>query len=91
MTASPGAKGGGSSVLYALGKLTAETQANKETLQDLPERIVAMLSPRLAALETGHSDHIMRLTRLEERQWLIIGGLTIVSAGVPLLFTFIKV
>jgi len=79
-----------SSVLYALGRLTAETQAHKETLQELPERIVAILSPRLAALETGHSGHDVRLTRLEERQWIIIGGLTLVSVGTPILLALIK-
>ena len=80
-----------SSVLYALGRLTAETQAHKETLQELPERIVAILSPRLAALESGHASHDVRVTRLEERQWLIIGGLTLVAVGTPILLTILKV
>lgn len=79
-----------SSVLYALGRLTAETQAQKETIYELPERIVAILSPRLASLESGYSAHDVRLTRVEERQWLIIGGLTLVSVGTPILLAFIK-
>lgn len=78
-----------SSVLYALGKLTAETQAHKEALSELPERIVAILSPRLAALESGHSGHDVRIARLEERQWLIIGGLTLLSVGTPILLTIL--
>lgn len=79
-----------SSVLYAVGKLTAETQAHRETLRELPERIVALLSPRLAALEAGQAGHDVRVTRLEERQWLIIGGLIVVASGAPILFTIIK-
>jgi hypothetical protein len=79
-----------SSVLFALGRLTAETASHRETLRELPERIVALLSPRLAALEDAHAGHNLRLARLEERQWLIIGGLTLVAVGTPVLLTFIK-
>lgn len=79
-----------SSVLYALGKLAAETQAHKETLDGLPARIVDMLSPRLGALEAAHTEHKLRLARVEEKQWLLLGGLTLLSVGTPIVFTLIK-
>lgn len=86
----PSASKNRSSVLYALGMLTAVTQAQREDLISLPDRIVATISPRLVALEATSLGHAGRLARMEERQWLIIGGLTLAYIGGPILLAVIK-
>lgn len=79
-----------SSVLYALGRLAAETQAHKEALDGLPGRVVASLAPRLTALEAGHILHVARLTKVEERQWLIFGGMAVLTASVPVVLAYAR-
>lgn len=76
-----------SSVLYALGMLAGETQGHaaeivrlRESSERLPGQIVEALSPRFASIEADLTQHDTRIHALEKRQWLWLGGGTVIIA-----------
>lgn len=79
-----------SSLLYAMGKLTAEANAHGQqiaalsTKQDaLPDLIVARLQPQFLSLRADLTLHGTRLDNLEKRQWLWMGGGGVVAILLP--------
>lgn len=70
-----------SSLLYAFGKLTAETANHaqeiarlREAQEAVPAKVIAGLAPQLSALQSGHEKLDRRVGTLERRQWLVWGG-----------------
>lgn len=77
-----------SSVLYALGKLTAETEAHRKEIarvadaqEALPDRVVAAINPRFVAIETRQAKDEDRISSLERWMWLHAGGLGVIVTG----------
>jgi hypothetical protein len=63
-----------SSVLYSLGRLEGKVEDHTQALAALPAQVAAAITPRLLALEISDRDQNKRLTALERRQWIWIGG-----------------
>lgn len=70
-----------SSLLYAFGKLTAETANHaqeiarlREAQEALPARVIAGLAPQLQAMQGTIAQHDTRIGTLERRQWFVWGG-----------------
>jgi hypothetical protein len=66
---------------FALGSLSERVSQAVEAqkrLQDasdtMPERIVALLHPRLIIIEANQTLHDSRITTLERDRWKVIGG-----------------
>lgn len=58
------------SVLYALGRLEAQVEAQAQTIKELPSQVVALFAPQLALIQ----DHETRIRSLERGRWVLIGG-----------------
>jgi len=72
--ASPMPTSKGSSVLYALGKLTAEVEHTRQAVDRTPALVAEAMSPlvaRVTALEP-------RVTALERHRWRSAGGMTVI-------------
>ncbi len=63
-----------SSLLYAMGKLTATVESHSDTLKDLPDQVAQRVLPRVVILEDSVSKLSARMTSVEKRQWLVAGG-----------------
>lgn len=78
-----------SSILYAMGKLTAETSQLaaehvrlREAQEELPEKIALAMSPRFTAIETKQIVDSGRIDALERWRWKAAGGLVVIVMGV---------
>lgn len=87
-----------SSLLYAMGQLTAETKAHaaeisrmREQQEGLPEKVIAALTPQLSAIQGTLARHDTRIGSLERRQWLVWGGGTTVLALVGYLIKIAEI
>lgn len=70
-----------SSLLFAMGKLTAETNQHGSQIAQqaakmdaLPDLIALRLKSRFDTLEETQGTHGKRLTALEQKQWWFLGG-----------------
>lgn len=70
-----------SSLEFALGEFSAtianlskEQDLQRRALGNLPRRTVALLRPELSAMAADIADHSKRITALERKVWLWIGG-----------------
>lgn len=79
-----------SSVLYALGRLDAKVEDHAKAIEAIPQQVAAIINPRLVALEATSSDYGRRIHSLERRQWLWLGGGTVlvVLSGYAIQFVF---
>lgn len=89
MREDPAASPPRSSVLYALGKLTAETTQHAqevakltEAQESLPQKIVLALTPRFRAIENKQAADSKRIDGLERWRWLNSGGLAVLVTGI---------
>lgn len=81
-----------SPLAYALGSLTervnnlaSERALARTSMESLPDRIMALLHPRIALLEATDRQQESRILALEAKGWKVDGGtkvvLTVLGAG----------
>lgn len=70
-----------SSLLFAMGRLSAEAANHaqeiarlREAQEALPGRVISGLAPQLIAMNGRLDSHDTRIGTLERRQWLVWGG-----------------
>lgn len=77
-----------SSVLFALGQLSAQVQAQAEELKTVPDRVATSMAARFAHHDLLLTNHGQRLDTIERRMYLVWGGGAVLVAvgGVALKF-----
>lgn len=78
-----------SSILYAIGRLTAESEAHRSALAAIPTQVAAIIQPQLLAITTTQALHGRDIRQLQQRQYIWIGGGTVVIAVVGYLLPLI--
>lgn len=73
-----------SSVLFALGRLEAQNDAQRSEIASLPGRIAELFTPRLVAIEGTLADHTKQIAILNRSRWFILGAAGTVSTLVTL-------
>lgn len=70
-----------SSVLFALGQLSAQVASLKE----IPAQVTAVMLPRITHLEAIAISHDTRLAALERTKYVVWGGGVVILAGAGLI------
>lgn len=82
------AKGSRSSVLFALGQLSADTANQNKEIAAIPDRVFERLNPRLVLVESRLANHDDRIVSLEKQRWVGAGGvaalISLISIGTAL-------
>lgn len=63
-----------SSILFALGQLSAQVQSQAEALKSVPDQVAASMLPKLTQMDLLLLNHGQRLDTIERRMYLVWGG-----------------
>lgn len=78
------AKRSSSSVLFALGQLSADTANQNKEIAAIPDRVFEKMNPRLIIVEGRLDAHEKRLLGLEKQRWVVAGGSAAVMAVISI-------